>query len=136
VRPVVVQPGAWQTAANASLQITGAPRPAPAVVRGVSAEPPAVKKFLMPSPEALGITAAVPAVIPTAAINWGQIQTCMERLGVLQYKKTPIANGVRVSMLLPTSSPGIGQPVEAQAETEAGAIVMALDAAEEWSRRK
>jgi hypothetical protein len=111
-------------------------QPLPPVARGVSAEAPAVKKFLMPSPSALGINAVDAPLAAKAPVDWALIQSRMERLGVLQYKKTAIANGVRVTMLLPTSNPALGQPVEAQAETEAAAIVMALDAADEWSRKR
>jgi hypothetical protein len=114
-----------------------APQPLPAKVRGVSADAPAVKKFMLPSPEALGVTFAAPPPPVQAQVDWSLIQSRMERLGVLQYKKSALpSGGVRVVMLLPTTNPALGQPVEAQAETEAAAIGMALDAAEEWARKR
>ena len=99
-----------------------------------------VSKFFVPSPESLGVSAnlnlqATPA--PTRQVDWNQIQARMERLKVLRYEKDrPQAGVVRVKMLLPTSDPTRGQPVEAQAETEAAAILMALDAAEAWQRKQ
>ena len=97
-------------------------------------------KFVLPTPEALGVSANLnvpqpPA--PTTQVDWGVIQTRMERLGVLRYKKDPIsAVAVRVTITLPTNDPAQGQPVSAEATSEAAAIAMALDAAETWTRRK
>jgi hypothetical protein len=137
VRQAAPQPTQWQAPSNASLAAGVAPQPLPAKVRGVSADGPTVKKFLMPSPEALGVNVSAPPLVVIAAIDWTLIQSRMERLGVLQYKKSALTNGgVRVTMLLPTSNPALGQPVEAQAETEGAAIAMALDAAEEWARKR
>ena len=124
----VPQPAQWQTPAHLM----------PAKVRGVSAEAP--RAFALPSPETLGVSAnlnlAQPAVTKTQ-VDWNQIQARMERLNVLKYEKDlPQAGVIRVKMLLPTSDPTRAQPVEAQAETEAVAIVMALDAAEAWQNKK
>jgi hypothetical protein len=121
------QPAKWQATA-----------PTPTKVRGVSAD--AIAKFVMPSPESLGVSTnlnltATPA--PAKQADWNQIQARMEQLKVLRYEKDrPQAGVVRVKMLLPTSDPTRGQPVEAQAETEAAAVLMALDAAENWQRMK
>jgi len=138
------QPTQWQAPASPAYLASGVPRqslgtkqPLPAKARGVSADPPA--KFVLPSPEALGVTANLnlrlsPA--PNTPVDWNQIQARMERLGVLRYEKDRQQEGVRVMMLLPTSDPTRGQPVQAQAETEAAAIVMALDAAEAWMQKR
>lgn len=93
-------------------------------------------KFALPSPEALGVRMSASPAPATVQVDWKQIQSRMERLGVLRYKKNALSQGVAVSMLLPTSDPAIGQPVEAQAETEAAAILLALDAAEAWARKR
>jgi hypothetical protein len=45
------------------------------------------------------------------------------------------SGGVQVTILLPTSDPSRGQPVTAEAATEATAIAMALDAAEAWQKK-
>ena len=138
MRQAAPQPPQWRAVPPAYLASGVNPQPLAAKARGVSADVPAVRQFLLPSPEALGVT--VTASLPPAAkaqVDWNQIQSRMERLGVLRYKKSPLATGgVCVAMLLPTSDPAIGQPVEAQAETEAAAIILALDAAEAWARKR
>jgi hypothetical protein len=129
----------WQGAPPTAYLASGVqPQLPPAKARGVAPETPAIRKFDMPSPEALGITVTASAPQPASTqVDWKQIQSRMERLGVLRYKKIALANGaVGVSMLLPTSDPAMGQPVEAQAQTEAAAILLALDAAEAWARKR
>lgn len=126
----------WQTPAPPppAFLATGLP---PAKVRGVSADPP--KKFTLPNPEALGVTSNLnlpQAVTVKTPVDWNQIQARMERLSILRFEKDRLPGGVRVRILLPTSDPSRGQPVDAQAETEAAAIVMALDAAEAWTRKR
>ena len=108
------QPTQWQ-----------APRP-PAVVRGVAAEVPV--KFVMPRPEALGV--ATDLKLPTAHVDWNQIQARMERVGVVGYHKQIQPGAVRVSLSLATG----GLPVEAQGETEAAAVSIALQQAEMQKR--
>ena len=119
----VPQPAQWQT---------------PKKTRAVSADP--IARFVLPSPETLGVTVRLnpPQPISTqASVDWNQIQSRMERLRVLRYEKDRLpAGGVRVRMLLPTSDPAQGQPVEAHAETEAAAVVMALNAAETWAQKR
>jgi hypothetical protein len=131
-----VQPTKWKAPAQLASGVN-LPGP-PAKVRGVSADVP--PKFVLPSPEALGVSVNLnlpPADAPKARVDWNQIQSRLERLGVLRYEKERIpAGGVRISMLLPTGDPTRGQPVEARAQTEAAAIVMALDAAEAWMRKR
>jgi len=134
----------WQAPLSPAYLASGVPKqslgtrqPLPTKARGVSADPPV--KFVLPSPEALGVTANLnlrPPAAPNTPVDWNQIQARMERLGVLRYEKDRQQVGVRVMMLLPTSDPTRGQPVEAQAETEAVAIVMALDAAEAWMQKR
>ena len=138
LRQAVPQPVQWQAAPTALLASGVSAQPLPAKTRGVSADAPAMPKFSLPSPEALGVSvSASPPRAVTVQVDWKQIQSRMQRLGVLQYKKNSLANGgVGVTMLLPTSDPAIGQPVSAQAETEADAIILALDAAEAWARKR
>jgi len=63
-------------------------------------------------------------------VDWNQIQARMTRVGVVGYQKQVQAGSVRVSLSLATG----GQAVEAQGETEAAAVVMALQQAEMQKR--
>ena len=103
--------------------------------------PPAIQKFVLPSPQSLGVSTSLSLPTPKTeaapVVDWRQIQTRMERLGVLRYNKVQAANGgVHVTMLFPTSDPTKGQPMSAQAETEAAAVVMILNYAEDWVRKR
>jgi hypothetical protein len=122
VLPQVPQPTAWQ-----------ATQPLPVKARGVAAEP-APAKFVMPSPETLGVTAAAAAPMPQ--VDWQQIQARMARLGVLRYRKDALpTGGCQVTLLLPTADPTRGQPVQANGETEVAALLIALAQAEALPRR-
>jgi hypothetical protein len=138
MRQATQQPPQWQAPSPAYLASGASAQPLPAKARGVMADLPAVRKFLLPSPESLGVSvSASPPPAAKVQVDWKQIQSRMERLGVLRYKKNALPNGgVGVSMLLQTSDPALGQPVEAQADTEAAAIILALDAAEAWARKR
>ena len=112
-------------------------------VRGVSADPqpaPITAKFVMPSPQALGVSTELssrPLVPLPAQVDWNQIQSRMERLGVLRFEKDRASDGVvRVRLLLPTADPTKAQPVEAQAATEAAAILLAVEHAEQWMQKR
>jgi hypothetical protein len=108
-------------------------QPLPVKARGVAAEP-APARFVLPAPEALGVTSSVAA--PTAQVDWNQIQARMARLGVLRYRKDSVpTGGWRVTLLLPTADPMRGQPITAQGETEAAAVLLALEYAEAAARR-
>lgn len=144
------QPTQWQTPPQGKPYMpspaglaSGATPPRPLIVRGVSQDPapaPTVKKFVMPSPEELGVATTMSLTRQPAAsapIDWNALHARMERLGVLKYEKAPIpAGGVRVVLLLPTSDPTLAQPVEAVAESEASALVAALQRGEAWMRQR
>ena len=125
------QPTHWQNAA------APVPKP-PAVVRGVAPEAPA--KFVLPRPEALGVSTSLALQQPSpqapVQVDWNQIQARMERLRVVRYNKVQQADGVHVTLLLPTGDPTMGQPFEARANNEAGAIQDALQQAEAWAQRR
>jgi hypothetical protein len=105
----------------------------PVKARGVAAEP-APPRFVLPPPEALGVTSNVAA--PTPQFDWTQVQARMARLGVLRYRKDPVTTGgFSVTLLLPTADPTRGQPITAQGETEAAAVQLALEFAEAAARR-
>jgi hypothetical protein len=75
---------------------------------------------------------------PAAApVDWNRIQARIERLGVLKYEKERLGvDMIRVRLILPMADPKFGQPVTAQAATEAAAILMALDHAEAWMAKR
>ena len=112
------QPAVWQ-----------ATQPMPTKMRGVSAEP-AAAKFVLPSPEALGVATKV-QLPPAPAVDWTQIQARMARLGVVRYRKDPSPKGgIRATLVLPTADPLRELPIAAEGETEAAAIMIALQQAE------
>jgi hypothetical protein len=99
---------------------------------------PTLARFVLPSPEALGVSVSLTGAQPAPAtqVDWNAVQARMERTGVLRYKKEALPGGVRVTLTLRTSDPGLGQPVVAQATSEPAAIAMALDAAEAWAQKR
>ncbi len=141
----VVRPQAqstpWQapTRMPSPASLAGGAPSQPAKARGVSAEPVSAR-FMLPSPEALGVTTSLSSPVQAAAtapLDWNVIQGRMDRLGVLRYQKDRLpAGGMRVLLLLPTADATKAQPVEAQADTEAAAVTLALNAAESWLRNQ
>jgi hypothetical protein len=110
------QPAAWQA------------QPQP-VVRGVSGDA-APARFVLSRPEVLGVQAQ------PAQMDWAAIQQRLDRLGVVRYRKNPVAGGVCVTLHLPTANPGMVQPVEASADSEGAAALLALQAAETWQQNQ
>jgi hypothetical protein len=103
------------------------------IVRGAMpdappAPPPPAPRVVLPSPEALGIkiSSATPAAgtAPTA-VDWNQVHARMEKLGVVHLQRDCLAQGgVRVILSLPSHS------AEATGDTEAAAVLLALERAE------
>jgi hypothetical protein len=119
-------------------QASGVPTQ-PAIVRGVAPEAPAAPpKYVLPRPEALGVSTSLnlqPAAAPP--VDWTQIQTRMERVGVVGYDKDRSTPGsVRVTLTLRTADPARRQPVTAQGDTEAAAVLLALQHAEAWVQKR
>jgi hypothetical protein len=99
----------------------------------VAQETPA--PFTLPRPEAIGVSTSLNLApktqmqtpVPTA-IDWNQIQARMERLRVQTYQKVRLQSGaIHVTMTLP----GVTTPIQAQGATEAAAILVALQGAEQ-----
>jgi len=140
--PYQGQPAQWQPQRISApvQQATAAPAKPAITARGVAATPApsALQKFVLPRPQALGVSTSLSMPgLNVAAVDWNQLQARMERLGVLSYEKAKRENGaVQVTMLFPTSDPTKGQPMSAQSETEAAAVVMILNHAEEWARKR
>jgi hypothetical protein len=103
--------------------------PPPSVVRGVApTAPTAPPKFVLPTPQALGVATSVN--VPTAEtpvrVDWNQIQSRLQRLNVVEYHKVAASTGgIQVTLVLPQR-----QRIDATGETEAAAIMNALQQAE------
>jgi hypothetical protein len=132
-QPQVQQPPAptqWQAPPQA---YAVKPLTPPATVRGVAQDTPA--PFTLPRPEAVGVSTSLnlapktPTQAPVAAaVDWNQIQARMERLRVQTYQKVRLQSGaIHVTMTLP----GNATPIQAQGATEAAAIQVALQSAEQ-----
>jgi hypothetical protein len=106
-------------------------QPAPSVVRGVAGKE--LPKFVLPRPEALGVATslATPAVAPVQ-VDWNQIQSRLGKLNVVEYHKLAITGGVQVTLVLDGAQ---RQQVDARGETEAAAILNALQQAEGTRRQ-
>jgi hypothetical protein len=94
----------------------------------------------MPSPEQLGVAMARPEVRPDVppenrgGPDWQVIHARLERLGATCYhvEKLP-QGGCLFTCLLPTTQPNRAHRVEGRAGTEAEAVRLVLDKAEEWA---
>src|SRR5262249_3690378 len=87
-----------------------------------------------PSPEDLGL---IPAKKTEAkSHDWNVLHRRLGQLGVHDFRldKTP-GGGYRATLLLPTGQKNHTQHIEAPGNTEAEAVCLALDRAEEWSKR-
>jgi hypothetical protein len=115
-------PTQWQPSAAAQ---------PPSVVRGVAGKE--TPKFVLPRPEALGVamTFNSPAVAPVQ-VDWNQIQSRLGRLNVVEYHKLAVAGGVQVTLVLGGAQ---RQQVDARGDTEATAILNALQQAETTRRQ-
>jgi hypothetical protein len=117
-------------------------------IRLQSAEPtPPVQsaRLVMPSPEALGLArgpqagAAAPvdvspAAAPPAAVDWNDAHARLRRLGALGFHLDRLPEGgCRVSFHLPTNQPQRTRVVESVGRTEAEAVHLALQQAEQWA---
>jgi hypothetical protein len=81
----------------------------------------------MPPPEQLGIAAP-------GAIDWAAVHQRLDRLGVTCFQMDrPVSGGCHIVCLVPSRQPGQHRRVEAQAATQAEAIRVVLDRAEEWA---
>lgn len=116
-KPAPSAPAQWQQAVA----------PAPSVVRGVAGKE--APKFVLPRPEALGVatnlSVPAPAAVAPVQVDWNQIQARLAKLNVVEYQKARVATGVQVRLTLPQQ-----QHIDASGETEAAAILSALQQAE------
>lgn len=88
---------------------------------------PAPALLRLPTPEQLGVAV-------TAAADWSAAHRRFEQMGAVCFRLEKLAHGgCRVSCVLPTTQPDLSHRVEAEASSEAEAVRLALDKAEEWS---
>jgi hypothetical protein len=100
---------------------------------------PAQPKFTLPRPEALGVATSlnVPAATAPAPakVDWNDIQARLVRLNVVEYQKAPApTGGIQVTLGIPTANPSQRQRFQAQGNTEAAALLVALQQAEAQRR--
>jgi hypothetical protein len=95
--------------------------------------PPAPVRLTAPSPEQLGIGST-----PAGAndIDWGAVHRRLDQLGATCFHVERLAGGAKVTCLLPTAQAGHNRHVEAQANSQAEAVRLVLDKAEQWALGK
>jgi hypothetical protein len=116
------------------------------VVRGQSAEEPApvraARTIAIPSPEEAGVGAASATVVglpaPAAAaaaaeFDWNNAYRRLRALNA-DFQLCKQQDGFRFTCLMPTSQPGRIHRVEAEAVSEAEAVRLTLERAEQWAR--
>jgi hypothetical protein len=89
-------------------------------------------RLRLPSPAELGLPpAGADKVSADASVNWTEVHNRLDRLGALSFhqEKMP-GGGCRITFLLPTGQPHRAHQIDAQAETAAEAVRLALERAE------
>lgn len=104
--------------------------PAPVAVRPAPMAPDSV---VLPSPEELGVAPAVLAQ-PLAPVDWNVVRQRLQRLGALSFHVQQLDRNYRVVFELPTGHNDRTHLVEAVAASEAQAVMLALQRAEQWRR--
>lgn len=91
------------------------------------ARPAPPTRIVLPSPDELGIKIEPASTMTaTAAVDWNQVHARLETLGIVQFQRERLPQGgFRVVLALPT------RQVEAVADTEAAAMLQALERAEQ-----
>jgi hypothetical protein len=80
----------------------------------------------MPAPEDLGLGSAA-----RATVDWADVHNRLDRLGALSFYQQKLAGGgYRVTFLLSTGKADRARQIEAEADSVAGAVTLALDRAE------
>ncbi len=118
--------------------VAAAPRPSPGLIaRGAEPEEPAERPrepITLPSPEELGVGVARPA---EAGIDWAAAHRRLEALGAICFQMHQLPRGGwGVTCLLPTGQPDSTHRVEAEAESKAEAVRLALEQAEGWAQKR
>jgi len=88
----------------------------------------------LPTPEQLGVQK--PRVKDGSA-DWADARRRLEMLGAVAFQVVKLSEGgCRFTCLLPTDQPNCTHRVEADAATEAEAVRLGLDRAENWTRQR
>jgi hypothetical protein len=122
VQPVVAAP-----------KLMTVPTPAPEEVGIIPvAKAAPAKDVRIPSPQEVGV--AAPARSASAKVDWNVTRDRLERLGAISVQTIRLEEGRhRVTFLLRTNQPDRVQHIEATAGTEAEAVAVALERAEQWA---
>jgi hypothetical protein len=79
----------------------------------------------------------ISAVRPAADTDWTAALHRLDQLGATSIHRDKLPQGgCRLSCLLPTGQPGRTHRIDAQAASDAEALRLALEKAEEWARRR
>lgn len=116
--------------------------PAPRVVRGQQPDEPLPATpaapvarqapLRMPSPQELGVAEGKER--DNAKVDWTALHARLDQLGATSFHVERGAGGVcRITCLLPTRQPGRSHRIDVEASSEAGAVRLALDRAQEWA---
>lgn len=94
-------------------------------------------RIALPSPEELGLAAAPAATVSakTTTLDWNFAHSRLQRLSAVGFHIDRLSDGgFRVTFLLPTNQSQRTHHIESEAQTEAAAVLGALDQAEAWMR--
>lgn len=143
--PMPSQPTAWQPAANPGWRQQPAPLmaqqppPRPTIRAQAPDDPPPEPvesrptPLQMPSPEQLGVADRH----AEGGLDWTAAHRRLDLLGAVCFHSEKLAQGgCRFTCVLPTTEPGRQHRVEVEAASEAAAVGLALDKAEEWAGSK
>src|SRR5262245_10614748 len=111
--------------------------PPPRAIRGQAPDEPAETRpaaLVLPAPEQLGIAMVK---TPESAIDWTAVHRRLDQMGATCFQlERSVSGGCKVMCLLPTGQANHSRRLEAQANTQAEAVRLVLDQAEEWVKRK
>jgi hypothetical protein len=113
-----------------ALKLTQVSMPSPDEVGVV---PPAAKGIAMPSPGDIGVVP--PAKTAAAKVDWNETRSRLDRLGAIGLQTIQMNDGRhRIAFVLRTRQADQVQHVEATAATEAEAVALALERAEQCAK--
>jgi hypothetical protein len=123
--------------APAAPAVAAAPRPNTGLIaRGAEPDEPVERPremITLPSPEELGVGAAR----GDAALDWAATHRRLEALGAVCFQMHQLPRGGwGVTCLLPTGRPNTTHRVEAEADSKAEAVRLALEQAEGWAQKR
>lgn len=119
--------------------------PVQATIRGQDPDPPTVPvqqvaantTISLPPPEELGVLPANPVAAkttPADTVDWNTIHARLRQLGAVGFHLRKLADdSYRVTFTLPTSQTQRTHLVEVDAQSEAAAVTLALQRAEQWA---